>query len=160
MSLLKTLLLGRENGFRARLRRKFAGGASADAPRTPPPGRPVAAEKALNLGVEPPKDVTPPDGFEVVLHKSALKDGQVIEVITGGRALALANVNGTYYASTNECPHAHGPLGEGTLSGTILTCPYHGWKFDLKDGSCITSAEDRIKTYPVRIVGDAVCVAF
>lgn len=160
MSLIKTLLFGRENGIRARLRRTLGGGAPSSAPPSPASSRPMAAEKALNLGVEPPKDVTPPDGFEVVLHKSALKDGQVIEVITGGRAMALANVKGTYYASTNECPHAHGPLGEGTLDGTVLTCPYHGWKFDLKDGSCITSAEDRIKTYPVRIVGDAVCVAF
>lgn len=159
MSLIKTLLFGRENGIRARLRRTFGGGAP-ESQRPAPPARPVAAEKALNLGVEPPKDVTPPDGYEVVLHKSALKEGQVIEVITGGRALALAHVKGQYYASTNECPHAHGPLGEGTLDGTVLTCPYHGWKFDLKDGSCLTSAEDRIKTYPVQIVGEAVCVAF
>lgn len=165
MSLLRTLLLGRENGVRARIRQKLF--ARQDAPPAPgpasargaaPPSRPVAAEKALNLGVEAPKDVTPPDGYEVVLHREALKPGEVIEVIIAGRAIAVANVGGSYFACTNTCPHAEGPLGEGTLEGHVLTCPYHGWQFDLRDGGCLTSPNDRIRTYKVQVVQDAVCV--
>ncbi|MCB9758925.1 MAG: Rieske 2Fe-2S domain-containing protein [Alphaproteobacteria bacterium] len=119
----------------------------------------MAAEKALNLGVEPPKDVTPPDGYEVVLHKNALEPGEVIEVIIAGKAIAVANVGGAWHACSNACPHAEGPLGEGRLEGHVLTCPYHGWQFDLRDGTCLTSPGDTIATYPVEVVGDAVCVA-
>lgn len=156
MSLLKTLLLGRPNGVRASIRRRLLGGSQPNRVAPPPP---PAAEKALNLGVEAPKDVTPPDGFEVVLHKDALAPGDVIEVIIAGKAIAVANVAGEYYATSNTCPHAEGPLGEGSLDGHVLTCPYHGWQFDLRDGSCLTSPDDPISTYKVQVVEDAVCVA-
>lgn len=168
MSLLRDLVIGRENGLRARLRRMLSKGGAASATDDRGPGgqasaaqerRPVAAERALNLGVEAPKDVTPPDGYEVVLHKDGLKSGQVIEVIIAGKAIAVANVNGQYYALSNACPHAEGPLGEGALDGHTLTCPYHGWKFDIRDGGCLTSPGDKVRTYPVQIVRDAVCVA-
>jgi len=167
MSLLSTLIFGRENGIRRTLARtvlgrgsddsdgpggRAAGGRSADA-------APMAAEKALNLGVEAPKDVTPPEGFEVVLHKDALQDGCAIEVIIAGKAIAVSNVDGNYFACSNACPHAEGPLGEGTLEGHVLTCPYHGWQFDVRDGNCLTHDESTVETYKVEIVGDAVCVA-
>jgi len=122
MSLWKDIVFGRENGFRSKLRSMLGGGGSS-----PPPSasdKPIeSAEKALNLGVEAPKDVTPPDGFEVVLHKDALKPGQVIEIIVAGKAIAVSNVDGEYFACTNACPHMDGPLGEGQLAGHILTCP-------------------------------------
>ena len=92
------------------------------------------SEPVVNIGVtagganavEPPKDVTPPDGFEVVLHKDALSPGEVTEVIIGGTAIAIANVDGEFHALSNACPHAGGPLGEGQLEGSLLRCPYHG----------------------------------
>ena len=105
-----------------------------------------------------PKDVTPPDGYEVVLHREALDPGKIIEIIIGGTAIAVANVGGTYYAIANACAHADGPLGEGSLDGTVVTCPYHGWQFDVRDGGCKTHANAQVRTYPVQIVGDAVCV--
>ena len=168
MSLLRDLMIGRENGLRARLRKLFGQGGGGAAGDTKASGGsspaasdrpPMAAERALNLGVEAPKDVTPPDGYEVVLHKDGLKSGQVIEVIIAGKAIAVANVNGQYFALSNACPHAEGPLGEGSLDGHTLTCPYHGWKFDIRDGGCLTSPGDKVRTYPVQIVRDAVCVA-
>ncbi len=162
MSLWKDILFGRTDGFRSTLRKPIAKllGVSPE-PAPPAPVRPPveAGEKALNLGIEPPKDITPPDGYEVVLHKDALKPGQVIEVIIGGRAIAVANVDGEFHACSNTCPHAEGPLGEGELDGNILTCPYHGWQFDVTSGACVTSPDDPVPTYPVEVVDDAVCVA-
>ncbi|MCP4804415.1 MAG: Rieske 2Fe-2S domain-containing protein [Proteobacteria bacterium] len=144
--------------MRASIRRAVGlGGAPKAAPGANAP-RPEAAEKALNLGVEAPKDVNPPDGYEVVLHKDALKPGQAIEIIVAGKAIAVTNVDGTFYASTNTCPHAQGPLGEGKLDGHTLTCPYHGWAFDVRDGSCHTFEESSIETFAVEIVDNAVCV--
>lgn len=156
MGLLSTLVFGREHGFRARLRRKILGG-ERDAPKfddTPPP----PAEAALGLFPEAPKDVTPPDGYEVVLHREALAPGKVTEIIIAGRAIAVANVDGTFRACVNACPHADGPLGEGHLDGGLLTCPYHGWQFDLDSGACPTNPDVTLTTYDVQIVGDAVCV--
>ncbi len=156
MGLVRTLVLGRPDGIRARLRRMLLG----RQPPAPPSGEsvPEPGERSLNLGIEPPRDVTPPEGFEVVLHRDALPPGQVTEVIIGGRALALANVDGTFHALSNVCPHAQGPLGEGTLEGTLLRCPYHGWTFDVTTGACRTTPGVEVPTYRVQVVDDAVCV--
>jgi nitrite reductase/ring-hydroxylating ferredoxin subunit len=167
MGLVKNLLVGRPDGLRSKLRAALSGGRSTktDAPaaassRSPAPVAPKIepAEKALGLRKEPPRDVTPPDGYEVVLHKDALDSGRIIEIIIGGTAIAVANVDGTYYAISNACAHADGPLGEGSLAGCVVTCPYHGWRFDLRDGSCQTNPGAKVATYPVQVVGDAVCV--
>ncbi|NOY27996.1 MAG: Rieske (2Fe-2S) protein [Oligoflexia bacterium] len=110
------------------------------------------------MSPEAPKDVTPPSGYEVVLHKDALPAGRVVEIIIGGTAIAVANVAGTFYACTNTCPHAGGPLGEGSLQGSLLTCPYHGWIYDLIDGSCKTNPDIVLTMYDVVVEKDAVCV--
>jgi nitrite reductase/ring-hydroxylating ferredoxin subunit len=164
MSLLKTLIMGRPDGIRAKLLGRKAPAAPGSSPGSSssrsaaPPAAPEPAEKALGLRKEAPKDVTPPDGFEVVLHKDSLDDGQIIEVIIGGSAIAVARVEGEHYAISNTCPHSGGPLGDGKLKDGIVTCPYHGWKFDVRDGSCKTRSSESVKTYAVRVVGDAVCV--
>lgn len=155
MSFLKTLLHGRPDGLRARL----LGRASPTPASRPPAARPPeGAEKALGLRKEAPKDVTPPQGYEVVLHKDALDDGQIIEIIIGGTAIAVARIAGSHYAVANTCPHAGGPLGDGKLDGTHVTCPYHGWKYDVTTGTCVTQPSVTVRTYRVQIVGDAVCV--
>lgn len=167
MSLVETLLHGRPDGLRARLRSLLGRGGNKASPGSgsgpsgraaPEPRKAEPAEKALGLRKEAPKDVTPPDGFEVVLHREGLEDGRIIEVIVGGTAIAVAKVGGSHYAISNECPHAQGPLGEGSMDGSVVTCPYHGWKFDVRDGSCLTVPTSKVKTYEVRLVGDAVCV--
>jgi nitrite reductase/ring-hydroxylating ferredoxin subunit len=166
LTFLKALLVGRPEGLRSRLRARIFG-APAGTNNAPSPTRgapaaapPVveAAEKSLALKKEPPRDVTPPDGYEVVLHKDALEAGRIIEIIIGGTAIAVANVAGTFYATSNTCPHADGPLGEGALDGCIVACPYHGWQFDVRDGSCKTNPYAKVATYPVQLVGNAVCV--
>ena len=165
MSLIETLLRGRPNGVRARVRALL--GRDAPAPDRAPAASGAAAsagpkyeqaEKALGLKKEAPKDQTPPDGYEVVLHKDGLEDGRIIEVIVGGTAIAVAKVGGLHYAIGNECAHAHGPLGEGQLDGTTVTCPYHGWKYDVRDGHCLTVATAKVRSFDVKVVGDAVCV--
>ncbi len=162
MSLWKDLLFGRPDGLRSTVRKPLAQllGLAGEEPAPAPIDPPIqAGEKALNLGIEPPKDVTPPDGYEVVLHKDALQPGQAIEVIIAGKAIAVSNVDGTFHACSNTCPHAEGPLGEGQLEGSTLTCPYHGWQFDVTTGACLTSPDDPVQVFPVKIVEDAVCVA-
>ncbi len=162
MGLLRILVFGRPNGLRARLLGRtnsspeslsstsHEGSGSADM---------VVGERSLSLGLEAPKDVTPPEGYEVILHKDALEPGQVIEIIIAGRAIAVANVDGSFHALSNSCPHAQGPLGEGTLTGPVVSCPYHGWEFDVRTGSCLTEPSATVETYGVEVVEHAVCVA-
>src|SRR5438132_12038123 len=66
-------------------------------------------------------------------------EGRVVE--TGGRALAVFNVEGTYYAIDNSCSHRGGPLGEGDLEGTVVVCPWHAWRWDVTSGAQLD--EDR-----------------
>jgi nitrite reductase/ring-hydroxylating ferredoxin subunit len=161
--LLKTLIFGRENGIRAKLRtilfggsREFSDDTGSDAPLPDPMGG-VMAGGATKM--EPPKDVTPPDGYEVVLHKDALIPGEVTEVIIGGTAIAVCNVSGSYLAMSNVCPlDGSCPLGEGELVGDMLRCSYHGWTFDPVSGQSQTNPEVTIPVYSVVMEGDAVCV--
>ena len=63
----------------------------------------------------------------MVLHVDALKPGEVSEVIAGGTAICVANVDGSHDAVSNTCLHADGPLGEGALQGTkVLSVPRLG----------------------------------
>jgi nitrite reductase (NADH) small subunit len=56
------------------------------------------------------------------------------EVVVGDNIVALFHVDGEFYALDGVCPHQGGPLGKGALQGCILTCPWHGWQFDVRNG--------------------------
>ena len=78
--------------------------------------------------------------------------GKVVEV--GGRAIAVFNCDGTFYAMENACKHRGGPLGEGSLSGKTVTCPWHGWEYDVKTGACTMDASIKQQTFPVKVEGE------
>ena len=71
-------------------------------------------------------------------HKVAAIDacppGRSLEVVIVDRVLALFNVDGRFFALDGVCPHQGGPLGEGDLTGCVVTCPWHGWQFDVTTG--------------------------
>jgi nitrite reductase/ring-hydroxylating ferredoxin subunit len=77
--------------------------------------------------------------------------GTSIERVADGRMVALANVAGTFHAIDGLCPHQGGPLGTGRLCGTTLTCPWHGWQFDVVDGRHTLSASVRQAVHEVDI---------
>jgi nitrite reductase/ring-hydroxylating ferredoxin subunit len=157
MGLLRTLLLGRQHGIRARIRRRITALLGADREAARPPEAPPAPVFESRTP-EPPKDVVPPAGFEVVLHVEALPPGEIKEVIVGGKAIAVANVAGSFHAITNSCPHAESPLAEGSLDGAKLTCPGHGWMYDVTTGMCLTNPDVHLATYEVQILEQAICV--
>jgi 3-phenylpropionate/trans-cinnamate dioxygenase ferredoxin subunit len=59
-----------------------------------------------------------------------------------------------YFALENRCPHAGAHLHEGILDDNILTCIWHGWKFDIESGQCINEYWARVKTFPVILQED------
>ena len=62
--------------------------------------------------------------------------GRSLEV--AGQKIALFHVGGKFYALADTCPHRGGPLGDGHLEGTQVTCPWHAWQFDVTTGECQT----------------------
>jgi ferredoxin-thioredoxin reductase catalytic chain len=70
-----------------------------------------------------------------VFPDSELAEGDVRHVKIGKRDVAVARTMGSYYALSNLCRHAFGPLAEGFVHGYTLICPWHGWKYDVRDGT-------------------------
>jgi nitrite reductase/ring-hydroxylating ferredoxin subunit len=84
--------------------------------------------------------------------------GEARVMEAAGKPVALVNVDGTFYAVDNTCLHRGGPLGEGELEGTVLTCPWHGWRWDVKTGANVNNPGVKVPCYPVSVEGDAVYV--
>ena len=83
--------------------------------------------------------------------------GKLTEV--NGTRVVLARVGERVYACADTCSHRGGPLSEGKLSGARLTCPWHGWMYDVRSGQCLLPARgSAIATYPVRIEGDEIWI--
>lgn len=99
--------------------------------------------------------------FVSVGKVAELPPGQVRQLELGdGTQICLANVDGTFYAIGGECTHQGGPLGEGELDGTVVTCPWHGSQFDVRSGAVVgPPARQAEPKYEVQIVGGEVQVA-
>lgn len=69
-----------------------------------------------------------------------------------GVEIALFKVDGKVFALENSCPHMGGPLGEGDLEGCVVTCPWHGWQFDVTTGECANMPGD--EAAPIAITVD------
>jgi len=82
-----------------------------------------------NAWVEAPEDWTP------AAADGDLAEGKMIKGEANGIPILLVRQNGRLYAMADTCPHAGGPLNEGTLEGRSVICPWHGSQFDLADGS-------------------------
>jgi nitrite reductase (NADH) small subunit len=89
---------------------------------------------------------------------SSCPPGSAREFTVEDRVVALFNVDGTLYALDGVCPHQGGPLGEGDLTGSIVTCPWHGWQFDVSTGQNQLNPRMTQPGFPLRVEGDAVLI--
>jgi 3-phenylpropionate/trans-cinnamate dioxygenase ferredoxin subunit len=98
--------------------------------------------------------------FERIGTKSDIPAGTVKVFDVDGRSLCVANLDGAeFYAIDNLCTHDNGPLGEGKLDGSLVECPRHGARFDVKTGAVRALPAVRpVRTYPVQVQGDEVAV--
>ena len=87
-----------------------------------------------------------------------LPPGANCELVVEDRIVALFNVDGELFALDGVCPHQGGPLGKGALTGCIVTCPWHGWQFDVRDGQHQASATLRHAFFPVKVEQDEIFV--
>ncbi len=67
-------------------------------------------------------------------RKDEIPAGSIREFQVEGATIALANVDGKFFAINNTCLHRGGPLAEGELNGKVVTCPWHGWQYDVTTG--------------------------
>ena len=83
--------------------------------------------------------------------------GQAKVVSAGDRQVALFNVDGTCHAIDDTCTHRGGPLSEGTLDGDVVTCPWHGARFCVRDGQAQgPPAPGNVTSYPVRVTDGSI----
>lgn len=97
--------------------------------------------------------------FLKVATLSELAPGTCKPVEAGGKVVALFNVDGNIYALDNTCLHRGGPLGEGTLNGEVVTCPWHGWEYNVRTGEKVNVPAVKVATYPVQVEGNDIKVA-
>lgn len=89
---------------------------------------------------------------------SDLPPGGAKAVAVEGGEAAVFNDEGNLSAMDNTCPHRGAPLCDGRVSGGVVTCPWHGWQFNLKDGSLLMNPSSKQKTYKVVREGDDVYI--
>jgi nitrite reductase (NADH) small subunit len=87
-----------------------------------------------------------------------LPAGTVREASIGDDRYAICNVEGAVLALAGVCPHQGGPLGQGAINGSNLTCPWHAWEFDCRTGANDYDPEVKVATFPVRITGDDILI--
>ena len=92
--------------------------------------------------------------FARVAKTNEITTGTIREFQVEGKAIALANVGGKFYAINNTCLHRGGPLGQGVMDGNILTCPWHGWQYDVTTGKLVTNQAIGVKTYTIEPRGE------
>ena len=92
-----------------------------------------------------------PDGDYVAVAKvAAIQNKKPGQYEVHGHAVAVFRSDGKLFAVDNACLHEDGPLGEADQDGHTIACAYHNWKYDVRDGTCLTFPERRIACYDVR----------
>ena len=131
--LLRRFVFGRPNGLRAWLVGLVKSSVDPVAEPTP----------------EPDESPVAPEGYVWAAASEDLVDGQPLEVFVENRSFVLVRSQGEIFAVNGICPHAGGPLADGTLRGDLLACPYHGWAFSLRTGTCSVSETVKVERFSV-----------
>jgi nitrite reductase/ring-hydroxylating ferredoxin subunit len=93
-----------------------------------------------------------------VCSVSDCSPGVAAEFVVEDRIVALFNVDGMIYALDGVCAHQGGPLGKGAMTACIVTCPWHGWQYDVRDGQSQLSPGIRQQTLETRCVDGRISV--
>ena len=104
--------------------------------------------------------------FIEVLDVSQLPENQMVKVSVEGKEVLITKLGGAYYAIANKCTHLGGSLAKGELDGSVVTCPRHGARFDVKTGESVREAKIAIvkmqvkdvESFPVKVEGTKIMV--
>src|SRR5712692_11794220 len=106
--------------------------------------------------VMPPAATT--EAWLAVAEAADVRPGTVRQVQAGAASIALVCSTAGIHALDNACPHEGGPLGEGSVEGTTVRCPLHGWEFDARTGRCLTEKGRRQRTFETKVAQGQVWV--
>ena len=96
------------------------------------------------------------DEFVAAIKVAEVPANGMVVVTVNGTRIAVANVQGQFYAFDDECTHEQCSLAEGDLAGTTVTCMCHGAEFDVRSGAVLAPpAVVPVKVYRTRVEGDA-----
>lgn len=113
------------------------------------------------VGVDHAHEVPGETGWFPVADVADLHEGVVRPVSVGERQLLIGRLSGDIVAMHAVCSHAGGPLADGEIEGTCVTCPWHYSVFDLRDGAVVHGpATQPQPTYPTRVHNDKIEVLF
>ena len=98
-----------------------------------------------------------PQEFKVA-EAGEIADGGTKIINMVGWTIALFRIKNEYFAIANACLHRGGPLGEGEVRDYEVTCPWHGWKYNLLDGSFSMIPTLKVKTFKVKATIEGVFV--
>jgi len=79
-------------------------------------------------------------------------------ISVSGQEILFINIKGSFFAVENECPHQGSPLDAAIVKDGYISCPRHGYRFNLADGSCSEHPDFKLKMYPVEVRGDDILV--
>lgn len=94
-----------------------------------------------------------------VAKVAEIPSGTIREFQVEGKAIALANVGGKFHAINNTCLHRGGPLGDGVLEGNVVTCPWHGWQYDVSTGKVQQNPAVGVDCYALEVRGEDIFVS-
>jgi len=80
-----------------------------------------------------------------------LSPGQGTEVTIDGRPVAIFNVGGTFHALAGTCLHRGGPLGQGFVEGSTVSCPWHNWAYEITTGENVASSDVKLARHEVKV---------
>lgn len=98
--------------------------------------------------------------FTKAIPTADVPEGGVASAMVNDRLIAILNQGGTFYALDGVCPHEGGPLGEGTIEGDELVCPWHEGRFRVESGEANPDTDwvTDIPSFPVKVEGGFVWV--
>ena len=96
--------------------------------------------------------------FVAVANVKDINEGSGKVVEAEGKEIALFNIKGNFFATSNTCAHMGGPLGEGSLEQDIVTCPWHHWQYDVKSGACKNVTGAKVDCYKTKVEDGKVLV--
>lgn len=98
------------------------------------------------------------DSFVTVARLGEIPAGTARQVTVNDRWVGLFNLGGAYHAVDNLCLHRGGPLCDGAIRGSVVTCPWHGWQFDVTSGALMQDPTVGVSRHEARVVGDEIQV--
>lgn len=125
----------------------------------------AAAPKLIQIGAKPapplPKPPAPATGNLIpLIRTNEVPDNSLRVIEVGDINVLVCNLAGTFSAFHNRCPHRGLSLEKSMIEGTVLTCPWHGYQFDVRDnGRCFNDPSLRLEALPLAVENDVIRVA-